>query len=128
MQKAASSSAPNPARHLDDAPQLRLLLDLGQRIALDRAGEAALRAKRELLQRGESRSAFDSFNQLVFTFQRSSFCRNQPQHDLLYLRQEAQRLEAAGPLAVVLQEIAVDIDLACAGSDQRLQRSEEHTS
>src|SRR5438105_14655476 len=93
MQRAASSSAPDPARHLDDAPELRFLVGLGERIALDRAGEAALRAKRELLERRESRSALDFFNQLVFTFQRSSFRRDQPQHDLLPLRQEAQRLE-----------------------------------
>src|SRR3569623_1160063 len=51
--------APNHLRHLDDHPQLRPLLVLGERVALLGRGKAALRRQRQLLERRELRRLVD---------------------------------------------------------------------
>ena len=47
---------------------------------------------------------------LVFAFERAGLGGDEPEHHGLAFRHEAQRLEAAGALAVVFHEIAVHLD------------------
>ena len=55
------SSAPDLARDLDDALELAPLLVRGQRVAVVRAGEAALRRQAEVLEGNEFGGCLDAF-------------------------------------------------------------------
>ena len=52
-------SAPDFVRGLDDEPELRELLVVGERVAVDRRGEAALRREAEPLERDEAACLVD---------------------------------------------------------------------
>ena len=101
---------PYLAGDLDDHAQLRPLLILGQRVAFFRAGEAALRRERELIERREFRGLVDAAQNRIPRFKLAGLRRDQPEYDRLAFRQEAQRLEAARALRVVLHEVAVHVD------------------
>src|SRR5712671_6039904 len=104
---------PNLFGDLDHFAHLRPLLLLGQHIAFFRAGETTLRTQRQLLKRGEFRRLIDPALDGVLALQGATLRRDDADHrDLLAFRQEPQRLEAAGALAVVLEEVAVVV--ACA--------------
>ena len=80
-------------------------------VALDRRGEAALRREAELLDVDELRRLVDPPLQLVLRLELAELGGDEAEHDGLALRQEAQRLEAARALVVLLQEEAVDLEL-----------------
>src|SRR5881409_2232365 len=103
------SLSPHVARDLDDALELAPLLVLGQRVAVVRAGEAALRRQPQALERHVLGRFVDPAPQRVRRLERAGFRGHQTEHDLLVARQQAQRLEAAGALGVPLHEIAVDV-------------------
>src|ERR671910_105627 len=84
---APQGLAPDFRGDLDDQPELGPLLLLGQDIALDRRGEAALWGEAELLDRRVLRCLFDPPLELVL------------------------RLELAGALVVPLHEEPVDLEL-----------------
>src|SRR4051795_1697749 len=110
------SVAPDLRRRLDDQAQLRPLLLLGDRVALDRRGEPALRREAELVEIDVLRRLLDAALELVLRLELAALRRDQPEHDDLALRHEAQRLESARALVVPLHEEAVDGELA----EQRL--------
>src|SRR5688572_23015938 len=106
-------SAPDLFGDLDHLTHLRPLLLLGEDVAFLGRGEAALRAERELLERGVLRGLVDAALDQVFRLERAALRGDHADHDdLLALGQEAQRLETAGAVAVVFQEIAVEVALA----------------
>src|SRR5260370_40495554 len=109
-------SAPHLARGVDDEAQLGDLLGRGQRVALERRGEAALRAEAELLERDIFRGLLDAALERVLLLQRAVLGGDQAEHDHLALGHEAQRLEPARARIVVFEEEAVDLELA----EQRL--------
>src|SRR5689334_1385445 len=103
--------SPNLGGDLHDARELRLLLGMPERIALDRAGEAALRAERQLLERRMARRLLDLPQQLALLLYAGRFRGHQPERDpLASLRQARERLEAAGSRGIVLEEVAVHVD------------------
>ena len=102
--------APDLARNIDDQPELRPLLVLGEDIALFGRGEAALRAEAQLLERRIFGGLLDPAQNFVASLERSGLRCDEAEHDGLALRQEAQRFEPAGPVAVPFEEIAVDVD------------------
>ena len=93
--------------------KLRPLLLLGKDVALLGRGKAALRREAELLQRSELGRLVDAALDVVLLLQRAALGGDEAEHhDLVALRQEAQRLEAAGAVGVVFEEIAVVVHLA----------------
>ena len=102
--------APHLVGDLHDHAELRPLLLLGQHVALLARGKAALRRQAKLIERHEFRRLVDAALDLVLGFQRAGLRGDEAEHHLLALRHEAQRLEAAGAVAVVLHEIAVHVD------------------
>src|SRR5439155_15298186 len=102
--------APYLAGDLADHPQLRPLLLLGEDVALFGGGEAALRRQTELLERGEFAGFLDAALDVDLVLERSALRSDEAEHhDLVALGQPPQRLEAAGELGVVFEEIAVII-------------------
>ena len=106
--------------------QLRPLLVLGQRIAFLGRGEAALRRKAELIERRELRRLVDAAQDRVAAFELSGLRGDEAEHDGLALGQEAQRLEAAGALGVVLHEVAVHLDRVEQDLGDRLVAAARH--
>src|SRR5215471_11324622 len=102
---------PHLARGLDDEAQLGDLARNVHGIAADAAGEAALRAQRQLLERRVLRRLVDASLELVFGLELAALGSDQSEHCHFALRKKTQRLEAAGAGAVIFEEIAVDADL-----------------
>ena len=101
-----------PSTDVQDHLHLVPLGLLGQHVAFLGRGKAALRREAELVERDELRRLLDALLDVVLLLQRSGFRGHEAEHDLLVaLRHEAQRLEAAGPLGVVFEEIAVVVHL-----------------
>src|SRR5437879_11186967 len=110
MLQAFLRISPHVGGHLDDARELRLLIGLAERIADDRAGEAALRAQAELLDRREPRSLVDAALEALRAFERGRLARHQSQYHDLAARKQPKRRERAGPRRVVFEKIAVRLD------------------
>src|SRR5262245_58998286 len=107
------SLTPHLFGDFDHFAHLGPLLLFGEDVALLGRGEAALRAERELFQRRVFRRLVDAALDVIFLLQRAALRGYQANHrDLVALRQEAQRLETAGTLGVVFEEIAVEVALA----------------
>src|SRR6185295_1633946 len=100
--------APNFPRSLHHEAQLGCLLVERKPRAVLVAGEAALGTDRQPLQRYELRCEFYLALELVLVLELRLFGRHQAEHHVPALRHEAQRLEAAGALAVELEEERVD--------------------
>src|SRR5208282_5231254 len=112
MRSPCCRSAPNFVRELDDHPQFRPLLVLGERIAFFRRGKSALRRQAKLIQRGKFGRLVDTALDVVLLFQLAALGGDKTQHDdLVALRQEPQRLEAARARGIVFEEIAVVVQL-----------------
>src|SRR5687767_14072837 len=102
--RCRTSSPPYLPGYLDHALELALLVVLADQVA-DRVGaEAALRAEGELLERQILCRLVDSLPQEIRAFQFRHLGAHQSQHHDLSLGHEAQRREAAGARAVVLEE------------------------
>src|SRR6266699_897395 len=84
---------PHLTRYLDDQFELGLFLIDGERVALGVAGEAALRAQRQLLERHEFRRFVDAPLDVVLLLERSCLRRHQSEDDRLAFRDEPQRTE-----------------------------------
>ena len=100
------------ARAVDDEAELGPLLVGGERVALDRAGEAALRAQAQLIHRHVAGRLLDP----VPRARRSGSSvgplgGDETEHDGRVLADVAQRGEVAGALVVVLEEEGVDVEL-----------------
>ena len=109
--RARRALVPHGARRVDDEPQLRPLLVLGDHIAFHHRSEAALRREREVLERNVLRRLFDAPGDRVgLSSSCGSFARDQAQHDGLAFGDEAQRLEAARAFVVVLEQETVDVE------------------
>src|SRR5919204_1052668 len=106
-----SRRAPHLVRGLDDKAQLRDLAGLLHGVAANAAGKSALRTECELLQRRILGRFIDASLELVLRFEVAALRRDQAENGDLALGEKAQRLEIAGPRAVVFQEIAVHADL-----------------
>jgi hypothetical protein len=104
--------APDLLRGLDDEAQLGDLLVLGEGVALDGRGEAALRRQAQLLERDVAGGLVDAALEVVLALEDRRLRRDEPEDDLLARRHEAERLEAAGALVVVLEEEAIDLEPA----------------
>src|SRR3984885_1687588 len=70
--------------------------------------EAALRAERQLLERRVAGGLVDAAQQVVAGFQLGDFGGDQAEDHRRPWRDEAERLEAAGPFRVVLEQEPVD--------------------
>src|SRR5690606_37731159 len=124
LMRPASDLAPHLPGHVDHEGELAPLLLLGQQVAFLGGGEAALRAQAELLHRREGAGLLDAREHLVALFQLAELRRHEAQHHaLVALRQEPERLEAAGAIAVVLEEVAVVVELAKQDFGHRLVAS-----
>src|SRR4051812_13537339 len=100
-------------RDLDDLAELRPLRVFGQDIAFLGRSEAALRRQAELVEGREFAGFVDPPLDFVLLLERAALRGDQAEDDAFSaLRQEAERLEAAGPFGVVFEEIAVDVELA----------------
>src|SRR4051812_48621832 len=109
---ARRSLFPHLVGELLDHAKLRPLLLLGEDVALLGGGEAALRRQAELLQRSELGRLVDPALDVILLLERAALGGDEPEHHgLVALRQEAQRLEAAGAVAVVFEEVAVVVHL-----------------
>ena len=104
-------SGPDPVGHLDDVAELGPLFGLGQRVALDGAGESALGAEAQLLHRHELGRLADPAGQIVVVLQLRPFAGHQPQHHGLVRRYVTERGEVTRTLVVVLEEVGVDVEL-----------------
>src|SRR5947209_7835235 len=100
---------PDFAGDFDDARELRPLLVLAQEVAVVRAREAALRREAQVLEWYELRGFVDAALERVLRLERTGFRGDQAEHHLLAPWQLAQWAEAAGALAVVLHEEAVEL-------------------
>ncbi len=69
-----------------------------------------MRRQAELIDVDEFRGLVDTALEFVAALEHPGFRRHQPEHDLLALRHETQRLEAAGAGGVEFHEIAVHAD------------------
>src|SRR5436190_3119922 len=105
----AIASLPHLVRHLDYQREFGPLFALGEQVAMVRAREAALRRQAQVLERYELRGFVDAALERVLRLERAGFRGDEAEHHLLPLRELAQRAEAAGALAVVLHEEAVDV-------------------
>ena len=78
-----------------------------------------MRGQAQLVNRNELSRGVDPALQFVRALQRAALGGDEAKHHHLSLRHEAQRLEAARPLIVVLQEEAVHVQLAeqCLGDE-----------
>src|SRR5580700_6943296 len=102
-----ASVAPDLLGGLDDEAELGHLLVVGQRVALGGRGEAALAGQADLVQRHVLGRFVDAAFEIVLGLQLGTLGGDQAEDDHLAGRDEAQWLEAAGALVVVLQEEAV---------------------
>src|SRR5262249_10743772 len=105
-----SRRAPHVARDADDETELGDLLGDRHGLATDAAGEAALRAQGELLERGVAAGLVDAALERVGTLELAALGGDEPEHRDLALGQKAQRRKAAGARRIVFQKIAVDVD------------------
>src|SRR5438552_4077170 len=94
------------AGELYEHAQLRPLLLLGKDIAFFGGGEAALRRETQLLNGDIFRRLINASLDFVLALQGSGLrCYKAKDDDLFAFRQEAQRLESAGTVAVVFKKI-----------------------
>src|SRR5258708_1415884 len=112
---------PHLVGDLDRKAQLGPLLVLAKDVALLGGGETALRRYRQLLQRREFRRFLQPPLDMVLLFQFADLRGDDADHpDLVALRQKPQRLESAGPIGIVFEEIAVIIGAREHGLRHRL--------
>src|SRR5437763_13609662 len=102
-------AAPDLARDVDAQLELCLLLLDGEVVAVVRAREAALRREAHVLERHVLRGLIDTALEMVLALELRQLGADEAEHDFLALRHEAQRLEAAGALGVVLEEETIDV-------------------
>src|SRR5262249_31412867 len=92
----------------DDRPELRPLLVFREGVSLPGRGAAALGAERQLVERDVFGRLVDAALYVGFLLQRAGLRGDEAQHHgLVALGDEAQRLEPAGAVGVVFEEIAV---------------------
>src|SRR5690242_16716792 len=103
------SLAPNFLSDLHDQLELRPLLIFRKDIALFGGSEATLRRQTKLLQRQELCGLIDTTLDIILRFQPARLRRDKTQHNRLALRYETQRFEPTGTVAVVFQEIPVQV-------------------
>src|ERR1700704_5572718 len=105
-----SSSTPDFLGKLHDHPEFRPLFLFGQRVSFLRRGEATLWRETILIERRKLGCLLDTPLDVVLLLERTALRGDQPEHHHLgALRQKAHRLEAAGAIGVVFEEIAVKI-------------------
>src|SRR5690606_2626804 len=107
--RAGSGVAPDRAGGRDRQPRLGALVLDGHIVAMDRAGEAAVRRQGELLEGGVLRRLVDAALEVVLGFQGAELGRDQAQHHDLAARQEAQGPEIAAAVIVVFHEIRIQM-------------------
>ena len=103
--------APDAAGDFDHELELTALLVRGDGVALGDGREAALGAQREVVDVHELRSLLDTSHDIVGVLHVVELRGDKAEDDGLALRNEAQRLKAAGALAVVLEEQDVVVEL-----------------
>src|SRR5439155_22999912 len=99
--------APDLASGLHEEVELPALVVPGDLVAGGDRGKAALRAQRETGERHVPRRLVDAPEQILLGLQPRDLGGDQPEDHRLAPRDVAQRREAAGALAVVLQQEAV---------------------
>src|SRR5262249_13678013 len=103
-------STPDVLGKLDDHAELRPLFLLRQHVALLGRGEATLRRAAILIELRELRGLLYAWLDIGLLLERAALRGDQPEHHhLRALRQEPHRLEAAGTIGVVFEEIAVEV-------------------
>src|SRR5882672_4850527 len=92
----ALHGAPDVPRDLERQPELAPLVVDGDLVTVVGAREPTLRAQAEVLQRHVLRRRLDAPLEIVLLLELGDFRADQPEHHLLSLRHEPERLEAAG--------------------------------
>src|SRR5690242_5987015 len=95
-QARKARSPPHLVGDLDDHPQLRPLLLLGENVALFGGGEAALGRQAQLIEVNKFGRLIEAAFDRVLVFQRACFASDKSEHHALALRHKTQWLEAAG--------------------------------
>src|SRR6266567_3119026 len=101
---AVRALTPDLLRRGCDQLQLGLLLIGREQVAAAGGGESALRADRQVLTVHVPGRLIDAALEVIEGFQDRRLGGDQAKHDDAAWRDEPQRLEAAGPLGVVLQQ------------------------
>jgi hypothetical protein len=105
------SLPPYLARYLDGAGELLPLVGLGEEVAVDGGGEAALVAEAELVEGDIAGRLVDPALERVLRFDLGAFGAHDAEHHGLARGHEAERGEVARAAVVVLEEEAVDPEL-----------------
>src|SRR6202158_5816619 len=103
--------SPHLARALDAEADFRRLILARDLIARRGAGEAALRAYRELVEADIFRGLVDSMFEQLLGFELGELGGDQSQDDCLVFGHQAQRLESDGAGSVVFETVVIDVDL-----------------
>src|SRR5204862_8135427 len=101
---ATGLARPGPARGVDEQLELAPLVVPRDLVSRGDRGEAALRAEGQAIDGDVFRRLVDPPEEIVLRLELRGLRGDQAEDDGLVLRDEAKRLEAAGALAVVLQE------------------------
>src|SRR3989441_1252988 len=96
--------APNPLRSLHDQPELSFLICRGDGVSDHRAGKAALRAYRQMLQGHEAARFADTAFELVDRLEVRTLGGDQPEHHPLVFRHLLERLERSRTRIVVFEQ------------------------
>src|SRR5438309_4192938 len=112
MRLSPGSAAPDETRDLGHALELAALILRRDAVAFHGRGEAALPAQGQALERLELGRLLDAPPQLRHRLQPRFLRGHETQNDLAIGRHEAQRLEVARAIVVVLQEEALETALA----------------
>src|SRR6266567_1072884 len=102
--RLGQASAPDRCGGAGDESQLGLLLIGREQVAAAGGGESALRADRQVLTVHVPGRLIDAALEVIEGFQDRGLGGDQAEHHDAAWRDEPQRLEAAGPLGVVLQQ------------------------
>src|SRR5882762_173823 len=96
--------APNPVRSLHDQPELSFLICRGEGVSNHRAGKAALRAYRQMLQGHEAARFADTAFELVERLEVRTLGGDQPEHYPLVFRHLLEGLERSRTCIVVFEQ------------------------
>src|SRR5690349_8538067 len=108
-----SKTAPYLVRQFDDYAQLGPLFIFRQNISLLGRGKAALRRQAKLIKRDKFRRFINAAFDVVFRLEPAALRCNEAEDKLLLaLGEIAQRLETAGAITIVFQEIAIEVGFA----------------
>src|SRR5690242_14919580 len=107
MRRMKSRLMPDRGGGIDDELELRPFVRLGDRVASDRGGKAALWADGQPVEIDVAGCFLRAPPEIGDALQRRRLAADEPEHDALVL-DETQRAEIAGPRRVVFEQEMID--------------------